>query len=106
MSSTPDAVAANAAAAPQPKYRPVNVGEPATHLLKGDKYVTPEGSEVATHVLDTTTGGRRSHRSSRRGGSRASKRGGSRASKRGGRRSNKRGGKRASRRGGSRASRR
>jgi hypothetical protein len=104
MSSTAAAAPADAAAT-EVKYREATSAETATHLLKDGKYVAPEGNEVATHVVDTT-GGRRSPRSSRRGGSRASKRGGSRASKRGGRRSSKRGGKRASRRGGSRASRR
>ena len=87
--------------------------ETATHVKKDDgtfELATLSGA-TATHVkVDSTgkvvVGGRRSPRSSRRGGSRASKRGGSRASKRGGRRSNKRGGKRSSRRGGSRASRR
>jgi hypothetical protein len=81
--------------------------ETATHVKKDDGTfeVAPPGTP-ATHVkvnsAGIVVGGRRSPRSSRRGGSRASKRGG----RRGGRRSNKRGGKRASRRGGSRASRR
>ncbi len=95
MSSAPAAAAAPGAT--EVTYRPATSTETPTHLLKDGKYVTPEGSEKATHVV-IKSGGRRSHRSSRRGGSRASRRGG--------RRSNKRGGKRASRRGGSRASRR
>jgi len=91
-----DAVAAVASV----KVRLPNAGETPTHNAQGE--LAPVG---ATHVPDLD-GGRRSHRSSRRGGKRASKRGGSRASKRGGKRASKRGGKRSSRRGGSRASRR
>ena len=84
-------------------------GETATYLTKdnGATYVLAAAGESATHVKvdakdNVIAGGRRSPRSSKRGGKRSSRRGGSRASKRGG----KRGGKRSSRRGGSRASRR
>jgi len=83
--------------AAQTKFKPKGdaVG---THDAAGN----PATGEAATQVIDTSSGGRRSSRSSKRGGKRSSRRGGSRASKRGG----KRGGKRSSRRGGSRASRR
>jgi hypothetical protein len=95
-------------------YRLPNEGETPTYLTKDDgaTYVLAADSKLATHVkVDDATGkvvagGRRSPRSSKRGGKRSSRRGGSRASKRGGKREAKRGGKRSSRRGGSRASRR
>ena len=100
--------------------------------LNAQDYVAESDSALATHKVDpadstkmviaaagdgthklnptpassSSSGGRRSPRSSKRGGKRSSRRGGSRASKRGGKRDPKRGGKRSSRRGGSRASRR
>lgn len=100
--------------------------------LDANNYVVESDSALATHKVDpadstkmvialagegthklkptpapaAALGGRRSSRSSKRGGKRSSRRGGSRASKRGGKREPKRGGKRSSRRGGSRASRR
>ena len=95
-----DSSVTNASSVASVKVRPPTEGESPTHNAQGEMVAVG-----ATHVLDTS-GGRRSHRSSRRGGKRASKRGGSRASKRGGKRASKRGGKRSSRRGGSRASRR
>lgn len=65
--------------------------------------VIPAATGEGTHMLKPTpaassSGGRRSPRSSKRGGKRSSRRGGSRASKRGGKRSSRRGGSRASRR--------
>ena len=70
-------------------HRLPKAGETATYLTKdnGATYVPAAANEVPTHVKvdandKVVIGGRRSSRSSKRGGKRSSRRGGSRASRR------------------------